>query len=231
VSIETSVRTRSGDDLDAFLSSLAEDFCGWDEVRTWRSLEGDLTLSAEHRSRGYVHLTWGIHGRPPEENWHFETTTVHAAGEDMLNLATHFAAFRLRFWGTAVPLMCLHEDSFPGGSTTRSDGRVLCSMRCRSLSIRSLSRYCRRRIARPAAGRWHRAVRRGRIFQVRRGGREEGLRTDPGVSGLAKWKGTEGWAARALPARSAAGAAGWHERQSSSSPRYRLAVDRQTAAI
>jgi hypothetical protein len=83
----------SGDGLDAFLSSLAEDFRGWDGVRTWRSLESDLTLSAEHRSGGYVHLTWGIHDHPPEENRHFETTTVHAAGEDMRNLATHFAAF------------------------------------------------------------------------------------------------------------------------------------------
>ncbi|MEW1640199.1 DUF6228 family protein [Streptomyces sp. NPDC093801] len=93
VSIETLVRTWSGDGLDAFLSLLAKDFQGWDGARTWRSLEGDLTLSAEHRSRGYVHLTWGIRPRPPEESWNFEITTVHAAGEDMRRLSTRFAAF------------------------------------------------------------------------------------------------------------------------------------------
>ncbi|MFF1649177.1 DUF6228 family protein [Streptomyces sp. NPDC058240] len=93
VSIETSVRTLHGDGLDAFLATLAEDFRGWEGSRTWRSLEHDLTLSAEHRSSGYTHLTWGIHDRPPAEEWHFETTTVHAAGEDMRNLAAEMHTF------------------------------------------------------------------------------------------------------------------------------------------
>jgi hypothetical protein len=93
VSIETSVRTWDGDGLDVFLSSLAEDFRGWDGARTWRSLERDLTLSAEHRPGGYVHLTWGIHDRPPSEEWHFETTTVHEAGEEMRNLAAEIHTF------------------------------------------------------------------------------------------------------------------------------------------
>ncbi|MGW5307795.1 DUF6228 family protein [Streptomyces griseoluteus] len=57
------MRTWDGDGLDAFLSSLAEDFRGWEGVRAWRSLERDLAISAEHRPGGYVHLTWGIHGR------------------------------------------------------------------------------------------------------------------------------------------------------------------------
>ncbi|WP_435972236.1 DUF6228 family protein [Streptomyces sp. Qhu_M48] len=92
VSIETSVRTWDGDGLHSFLSSLAEDFRGWQGVRTWHSLEYDLTLSAEHRSGGHVHLTWGIHNRPPAEEWHFETTTVHAAGEDMQHLAAEIHA-------------------------------------------------------------------------------------------------------------------------------------------
>jgi hypothetical protein len=93
VNIETLVRTWDGDGLHAFLSSLAEEFRGWDGARAWRSLERDLTVSAEHRPGGYVHLTWGIHDRPPTEEWHFETTTVHAAGEDMRNLATEFRTF------------------------------------------------------------------------------------------------------------------------------------------
>jgi hypothetical protein len=92
VSVETSVRTWGGDGLDSFLSSLAEDFRGWEGARTWHSLEHDLTISAEHHSGGHVHLTWGIHDRPPFEEWHFEATTVHAAGEDMRNLAAEVRA-------------------------------------------------------------------------------------------------------------------------------------------
>lgn len=93
VSIETSVRTWDGDGLDSFLSALAEDFRGWEGERTWHSLEYDLTISAEHHSGGCVHLTWGIHDRPPVEQWHFEATTVHAAGEDMRNLAAEVRSF------------------------------------------------------------------------------------------------------------------------------------------
>lgn len=93
VSVEVSVRTLEGDGLDSFLDELAEDFRGWEGARTWRSLEHDLTLLATHGPRGYVHLTWGLHDRPPSEEWHFETTTVHAAGEDMRNLAAEIRAF------------------------------------------------------------------------------------------------------------------------------------------
>ncbi|WEH38267.1 DUF6228 family protein [Streptomyces sp. AM 2-1-1] len=93
VSVETQVRTWDGDGLDAFLSSLADGFRGWEGVRAWRSLEHDLTVSAEHHSGGYVHLTWGVHGRPPAGEWHFETITVHAAGEEMRNLAADFHSF------------------------------------------------------------------------------------------------------------------------------------------
>ncbi|MER7665397.1 DUF6228 family protein [Streptomyces sp. NPDC096193] len=54
VSIETLVRTWDGDGLDAFLSSLVEDFRGWEGARACRSLERDLTISAEHHTGGYV---------------------------------------------------------------------------------------------------------------------------------------------------------------------------------
>ncbi|MFZ3561248.1 DUF6228 family protein [Streptomyces sp. BH055] len=91
--VSTCVRTWDGDGLDTFLALLAEDFRGWQGERTWRSLEYDLSISAEHRSGGRVHLTWGIHDRAPLEEWHFETTTVHAAGEDMRNLAAEMSAF------------------------------------------------------------------------------------------------------------------------------------------
>ncbi|WP_327686999.1 DUF6228 family protein [Streptomyces sp. NBC_00467] len=91
--VETSVETWRGDGLDSFLASLAEDFRGWEGVRTWHSLCYDLTLSAEHHPGGHVQLTWGIRDRAPSEEWQFETTTVHAAGEDMRNLTAEVRAF------------------------------------------------------------------------------------------------------------------------------------------
>lgn len=93
VSVDVSVRTLRGDGLGAFLDELAEDFRGWEGARTWCSLENDLTLSATHGSGGYVHLTWGLHSRPPADEWCFEITTVHAAGEDLRNLAAGIRAF------------------------------------------------------------------------------------------------------------------------------------------
>lgn len=92
-SVETPVRTWDGDGLDTFLASLAEDFRGWEGARTWHSLCYDLTLSAEHRPGGHVHPAWGIHDRAPLEQWHFETTTVHPAGEDMRPLAAGIHPF------------------------------------------------------------------------------------------------------------------------------------------
>ncbi|WP_413754673.1 DUF6228 family protein [Streptomyces sp. R-74717] len=38
-------------------------------------------------------MTWGIHDRLPSEEWHFKTTTVHAAGKDVRNLATDIHTF------------------------------------------------------------------------------------------------------------------------------------------
>jgi hypothetical protein len=92
VQIEVVVRTWGGDGLDVFLAELAEDFRGWNGARTWRSLERDLTLSAEHAG-SCVRLTWGLHDRFPDDEWHFEATTDHAPGEDMRNLAVEMGSF------------------------------------------------------------------------------------------------------------------------------------------
>ncbi|MGQ4390185.1 DUF6228 family protein [Streptomyces sp. SAS_270] len=50
----------------------------------WRSLERDLTLSAEHTGP-CVQLTWGLRDRLPDDWWNFEATTNHDPGEDMRN--------------------------------------------------------------------------------------------------------------------------------------------------
>ncbi|MFJ8657131.1 DUF6228 family protein [Streptomyces rochei] len=90
--IEVMVRTWDGDGLDVFLAELAEAFRGWNGTRTWRSLEDDLTLAAEHAG-SHVRLTWGLHDRLPDDEWRFEMTTIHAPGEDMRRLAIEMRTF------------------------------------------------------------------------------------------------------------------------------------------
>lgn len=91
--VATAVETWGGDGLDTFLASLAEDFRGWQGERTWHSLCHDLTLSAEHHSGGHVRLRWAISDGEPTEEWRFETSTWHQAGEDMRTLAADIRVF------------------------------------------------------------------------------------------------------------------------------------------
>jgi uncharacterized protein DUF6228 len=53
-------------DLASFFAALAEDWRGWDGVRTWESLEGDLRIDARHEY-GHVHL--GVTVRAPGPGW------------------------------------------------------------------------------------------------------------------------------------------------------------------
>ncbi|WP_254647848.1 DUF6228 family protein [Streptomyces sp. GbtcB6] len=38
-------------------------------------------------------MTWGLHDRFPDDEWHFEATTDHAPGEDMRDLAMEMRSF------------------------------------------------------------------------------------------------------------------------------------------
>ncbi|MCE7080653.1 DUF6228 family protein [Streptomyces sp. ST2-7A] len=91
--VETPVRVWIGDGPGEFLFSLAEDFRGWKGTRTWEALDHSLSVSAEHRSLGRVHLTWTLSGTDIECPWDFSCTTVHAAGEDMRHLAADIREF------------------------------------------------------------------------------------------------------------------------------------------
>lgn len=84
--IEQRVLFLSGDGLREFLGDLYEDFRGWDGNRTWRSLEGELTVTAHHD--GHVHLRWELSDRMSVESpWTFACTTTHGPGEDIRQLA------------------------------------------------------------------------------------------------------------------------------------------------
>ncbi|MET7365877.1 DUF6228 family protein [Streptomyces sp. NPDC005566] len=83
-------------DLAPFLGELAADFRGWDGERSWRTDDGDLTVSAAFRSGGHVGLTWTVRPWPDAVGgWSASVTTWLEAGEQMATLASgvrHFLA-------------------------------------------------------------------------------------------------------------------------------------------
>ncbi|WP_284581926.1 DUF6228 family protein [Streptomyces sp. 2P-4] len=86
-----------GSDLAPFLAGLAEDFRGWDGERTWQTHDGDLTVTAVHRSGGHTGLTWTLRPwRLSAGGWSASATTWLEAGEGMRSFAAdigHFLAW------------------------------------------------------------------------------------------------------------------------------------------
>ena len=57
--------------LADFFGGIAADWTGWEGVREWSSLEGELALDAESDRTGHVHLRVGLRcGAPPEWETH-----------------------------------------------------------------------------------------------------------------------------------------------------------------
>jgi hypothetical protein len=82
--------------LSGFTESLAADWQGWDGIRTWQSMERELTIDARHDGRGYVSLGVTLRAPGPDWDdtaWSARTVFVLEAGEEMTRLAadlTHF---------------------------------------------------------------------------------------------------------------------------------------------
>jgi hypothetical protein len=81
--------------LSTFLHHLAEDFTGWENVRTWETYDRDLRVDAEHSSGGCVDLTWTLGSRPNAwaPKWHASVTVRVEAGEQMSGLAAAMYRF------------------------------------------------------------------------------------------------------------------------------------------
>lgn len=82
--------------LAGFFRALAADWRGWDGVRTWRSLEGELALDACHDGRGHVSL--GVTLRAPgldldDEAWSARAVFQLEGGEEMTRLAADLTRF------------------------------------------------------------------------------------------------------------------------------------------
>jgi hypothetical protein len=78
----------AGEGLSTFLAELAENFVGWEGVRTWHSLHHDVEINARHSSVGHVHLSWALRSRDIlDDPWSASLTVDLEAGEEMRRLA------------------------------------------------------------------------------------------------------------------------------------------------
>ncbi|GAA2368648.1 hypothetical protein GCM10010170_068640 [Dactylosporangium salmoneum] len=76
--------------LSAFVQTLADDWRGWDGIRTWRALDHELALDARHDGRGHVSLGVTLRASVPswdDTAWSARVVFVVEAGEEMTRLA------------------------------------------------------------------------------------------------------------------------------------------------
>ena len=91
----TAIRMLDGDGLTSWATELAQSYCGWEGVRSWKSLEHDLGIDASRDGRGHVSLRFvvrGPRGYEPDA-WEASVCVNLDAGEDMRRLAAEIAAF------------------------------------------------------------------------------------------------------------------------------------------
>jgi len=81
-------------DLAEFFQCLAEDWRGWDGVRTWESLESDLKIDASHQY-GHVQLRVTIQRFQPDwgnEGWTATGDLTIEPGEQLSRIAQEIKA-------------------------------------------------------------------------------------------------------------------------------------------
>jgi hypothetical protein len=78
------VRTIAGDGLPEFVHDLVRDFRGWTGLRTWSSLEGDLSLAAQHTG---ARVLLEIRLAPDAAGWAVTATVALAPGEELTAVA------------------------------------------------------------------------------------------------------------------------------------------------
>ncbi len=84
-----------GNGLARFLRELADAWAGFDGVREFSSLEGQLELSCRHDGRGTVECTVTL-GQPNDPFWRFQADLEFGAGAHLERLAGDAEAFSRR---------------------------------------------------------------------------------------------------------------------------------------
>jgi hypothetical protein len=86
ISCRQGVLTLQGDGLDRFLTSLAEDWRGWDGTRTWDALEHGMTIEASHRGRR-VELLFIVRRDFKPDAWELRLPVLVEPGESLARVA------------------------------------------------------------------------------------------------------------------------------------------------
>lgn len=82
--------------LPEFIRSLADDWHGWEGVRQWETLEGELALDARHDGRRAVALGVTLRSRWPADDrprWSARAVLALEPGEELARLAADVEAF------------------------------------------------------------------------------------------------------------------------------------------
>lgn len=85
-------RSLGGDGLDDFFKGLEADFMGWGGTRSWRSMEGNLTIDAVHAGHD-VALLVRVARDYHRDAWSVSIPAVVLPGEDLRRLAEDLEAF------------------------------------------------------------------------------------------------------------------------------------------
>lgn len=77
-------------DLATYFDELVTEWRGWRDSRVWRSLKGDLQISAEHH--GHVLVRVSLRGDPYRSDWRAEATIELDPGEQLSEAASEVRA-------------------------------------------------------------------------------------------------------------------------------------------
>lgn len=77
-------------DLAEFFEGMAREWRGWSGSRSWRSLEGDLEITAEHHR--HVRLRVALRGDPYRSDWRVSATIELEPGEELSAAAAEVRA-------------------------------------------------------------------------------------------------------------------------------------------
>jgi hypothetical protein len=89
----TGVYVMSGDGIANLFEEMAAEWRGWDGVKTWESLEGDLEVAAEHDRLGQITLRVMLRRWQSPPEWEARADLTIDAGEQLANTARELRAF------------------------------------------------------------------------------------------------------------------------------------------
>lgn len=84
---------RSGDGFSEFAAALNQDWRGWDGLRSWASLEGELRLSASNDEFGVVTVRVELTEQTRPGEWRAAATMSLGAGAELSRFADKIRRF------------------------------------------------------------------------------------------------------------------------------------------